>query len=365
VLLMLIMVGIRAAVTKDDNKADLHYAAAPHINTPDFGIMLNGSSFDENAGPWAWDPKILSEFFFIGSTSDHTGLVGGANTIQFVPGNDPTVQQIAADFKATYPLLANFTQTRFASDDDLNAYVRSEDYATSGANAAIAAAVVITKTGSAWDVQIRGNTSQTSPDRASTLSTDGGTVSRLQTKYNWQPPFVLLARGHHLLQDHVSNWIIRNEAGAKLTSLSRDYSFVPFPTPPYIDDPFADTIANVLGLFFTIIYMWPVTRLIKGIVEEKQLRIKEGMRMMGLPDSALYCSWFGTYTLIFFLTSILITIVTAGSVYAHSNKFYIFIFFFFFAMSTFSFCWLVSVFFSRSTVGTTMGALIFLISFFP
>lgn len=362
---MLIMVGIRAAVTKDDNKADLHYLPSPHVERGDFGLALNGSNFDSNAGPWAWDPTTLSQFFFIGSTSDHTGLAGGANTIQFVPGTDPLVQQIAADFKATYPILANFTQTRFATDDDLDDYVRSEDYASSGYNAAIAAAVVITRSGSVWDVQIRGNVSQNSPNRASTLTTDDSTVSRLQTKYNWQPPFILLARGHHLLQDHVSNFIIRHESGSKITSLSREYQFQPFPTPPYIDDPFANTIANVLGLFFTIIYMWPVTRLIKGIVEEKQLRIKEGMRMMGLPDSALYCSWFGTYTLIFFLTSLLITIVTSGSVYAHSNKFYIFLFFFFFAMSTFSFCWLVSVFFSRSTVGTTMGALIFLISFFP
>jgi len=121
----------------------------------------------------------------------------------------------------------------------------------------------------------------------------------------------------------------------------------------------------VLGLFFTIIYIWPVTRLVKGIVEEKPLRIKEGMRMMGLPDSALFCSWIGTYTLLFLLTSIGITLVTSGSVYEHSNKAYVFFFFFLFAMSTFSFCWLLSVFFSRAQVATTFAALFFLAFFFP
>lgn len=73
---------------------------------------------------------------------------------------------------------------------------------------------------------------------------------------------------------------------------------------------------------------WPVTRLVKGIVEEKQLKIKEGMRMMGLPDSALFCSWFTTYLVMFLLTALGITIVTAGSVYERSNKFFIFVFFF-------------------------------------
>ena len=87
--------------------------------------------------------------------------------------------------------------------------------------------------------------------------------------------------------------------------------------------------------------------------------------MMGLPESALFCSWLSTYAIMFFLTSIGITIVTAGTVYQHSNKFYVFIFFYFFALSTFSFCWLLSVFFSRSQVATTFAALLFLALFFP
>ena len=75
-------------------------------------------------------------------------------------------------------------------------------------------------------------------------------------------------------------------------------------------------------------------------------------------------SWFGTYVLMFFITSIGITIVTAFSVYSHSNKIYIFIFFFFFSLTTFTFCWLFSVFFSRAQVGTTVAALVFLGLFF-
>ena len=86
---------------------------------------------------------------------------------------------------------------------------------------------------------------------------------------------------------------------------------------------------------------------------------------MGLPESALFCSWLSTYAIMFLLTSIGITIVTSFTVYKYSNKFYIFIFFYFFALTTFSFCWLLSVFFSRSQVATTFAALLFLALFFP
>jgi hypothetical protein len=67
--------------------------------------------------------------------------------------------------------------------------------------------------------------------------------------------------------------------------MSRQLRTVPFPTPPYINDIFADVISGVLGLFFTLVYIWPVTRIIKAIVEEKELRLKEGMRVMGLKVS--------------------------------------------------------------------------------
>jgi ABC-type multidrug transport system fused ATPase/permease subunit len=160
--------------------------------------------------------------------------------------------------------------------------------------------------------------------------------------------------------DFVDHWILETQTSMSPKNMTRNYSYQPFPTPAYTKDVFASSISGVIGLFYTIIYIWPVTRLVKGIVEEKQLRIKEGMLQMGLPSSALFCSWLGTYALMFFITSIGITLVTAGSVYENSNKVYIFLYFFFFAMSTFTFCWFLSVFFSRAQVATTVAALLFL-----
>ena len=380
VLVMLIMVGLRAAVSKTANGLDLHTdsstlspseLAAIRANpalAANHSFAFDGLSSDTGL---PFDGPTVAAQIQASSARSNKGTAG-VQSIQFVgdtsPGN--LVDEIMADFKIAYPTFANQTFHRFANDDELDSYAKGSDYATSSVNSAVFVAVSFLSlgTGNAWSYAIRGNATFDFSS-SSTLDTNVGAVDKLQTTYKPEPFFVLFLRGHLLMQDFVENWIIGHELrasnGGVRPSIQRNYVYQPFPTPPYIQDDFAGTISSVLGLFFTIIYMWPVTRLVKGIVEEKQLRIKEGMRMMGLPDSALFCSWLATYTLMFLLTAIGITIVTSRSVYEHSNKLYIFLFFFLFAMSTFAFCWLLSVFFSRSQVATTFAALLFLALFFP
>ena len=146
---------------------------------------------------------------------------------------------------------------------------------------------------------------------------------------------------------------------------SRQLSFTPMATPPYIDDRFAALVAPFLGLLFTVVFLWPVTRIIKLMVEEKETRIKEGMKMMGLYGSTLWISWLITYTLIFIVTALLFTLITADNVFKNSDKLYIFFFFLLAQMTFFSFCLVISAVFSAPRAASTFGALIFLAGFFP
>ncbi len=104
---------------------------------------------------------------------------------------------------------------------------------------------------------------------------------------------------------------------------------------------------------------------VKLLVEEKESRIKEAMKMMGLHESILFASWLSTYIIIFAVVAALITAVTAGSVYKYSDKGLIFLYFFLFGISVFCFCYLLSVFFTRARIASTIAALVFLGAFFP
>jgi ATP-binding cassette, subfamily A (ABC1), member 3 len=161
--------------------------------------------------------------------------------------------------------------------------------------------------------------------------------------------------------------------------------FVPFPITGYTTNGFYGLAAQLFALFFTIALMYPVSRLIRGLVMEKEMKIREGegrggglwgdrgawppcpvapahtlwpshlhcpspppsrarhagMRMMGLTDSALFGSWLVTYALIFLFIAAAITIITRNNMFKASNGFLVFLFFWIYGLSSVTYCYLV------------------------
>lgn len=72
-------------------------------------------------------------------------------------------------------------------------------------------------------------------------------------------------------------------------------------------------------------YIPPLYRTVFRIVVEKESRVKESMRMMGMTDFSYWLSWFAYYFLINFLVSTLSWIVLNYAVFAHSNGFLVWV----------------------------------------
>lgn len=56
-------------------------------------------------------------------------------------------------------------------------------------------------------------------------------------------------------------------------------------TEDYKSDDFQFVISSTLGIFYMLSFLYPVSRIIRALVLEKECRIKEGMKMMGLTDT--------------------------------------------------------------------------------
>jgi trans-2-enoyl-CoA reductase len=67
-------------------------------------------------------------------------------------------------------------------------------------------------------------------------------------------------------------------------------------------------LSLIAPYFFMLMYIPLLYRTTYRIVSEKELRVRETMRMMGMQDSSYWVSWFVYYTL---LNSILSTIAWA------------------------------------------------------
>jgi len=167
------------------------------------------------------------------------------------------------------------------------------------------------------------------------------------------------------------NWLSNVSAMLDLSPLTKPVSYIPndarmteFPTPAYTSRPFYDKIKAVFALDLILTFLWPISRLIRGIVHEKETKMREGMRMMGLNYSSLYLSWFLTYGFIFFVISLVIAVISQGSLFARSAASLVFGYFFLFGLSIISYCFLVSVLFNRAKTASTAGVVLFFMGFF-
>ena len=87
------------------------------------------------------------------------------------------------------------------------------------------------------------------------------------------------------------------------------------PYPCYINDKFLTAIANLLPLFMVLAWIYTVAMMTKDIVYEKEKRLKEFMRVMGLSNGIHWMAWFITsFLVMYFITVILAILLKFGKV---------------------------------------------------
>ena len=146
----------------------------------------------------------------------------------------------------------------------------------------------------------------------------------------------------------------------------QDGTVVPFPVASYTTNPFYGLVLTILSLLLVIAYVVPVSRLIRGIVQEKESRMREGVRMVGLGDAALFGAHLLWYALAYHLPlSLLIAAVTNASFFPRAGFGNIFILFWLFGVASTAMMFMLSAFFSQAKTATAFGSLVFIAAFFP
>eukprot|EP00076_Gallus_gallus_P015940 XP_015135098.1 ATP-binding cassette sub-family A member 2 isoform X5 [Gallus gallus] len=139
-----------------------------------------------------------------------------------------------------------------------------------------------------------------------------------------------------------------------------------FPYPCYTRDDFLFVIEHMMPLCMVISWVYSVAMMIQHIVTEKEHRLKEVMKMMGLNNAVHWVAWFITG---FVQLSISVTALTAilkyGKVLMHSDVLIIWLFLAVYAVATIMFCFLVSVLYSKAKLASACGGIIYFLSYVP
>ena len=241
------------------------------------------------------------------------------------------------------PPLCPLLTRAFAGEADLAAAVRDPLYLSDAAHPRIWAAVVFNAGAPSYDYAIRMNKSDV-PDVTTTVNTYSTTFrpqealaytltsrgapgfSSLQLAVD---RFILRARPAPLDAGAVARLMaaalarfapsdaLRAALAAELAApakaaaaaawlasearLPQQVDLVPFPTPQYSTNIFFSQVLYSLTLLFVIAFVYPVSQLIRGLVLEKELRLREALRQMGATDGALWGSWMAVYAALYFV----------------------------------------------------------------
>ncbi|MXQ93868.1 hypothetical protein E5288_WYG008118 [Bos mutus] len=169
--------------------------------------------------------------------------------------------------------------------------------------------------------------------------------------------------GFAYLQDVVEQAIIRVLTG---TEKKTGVYMQQMPYPCYVDDIFLRVMSRSMPLFMTLAWIYSVAVIIKGIVYEKEARLKETMRIMGLDNGILWFSWFIS-SLIPLLVSagLLVVILKLGNLLPYSDPSVVFVFLSVFATVTILQCFLISTLFSRANLAAACGGIIYFMLYLP
>jgi len=142
-----------------------------------------------------------------------------------------------------------------------------------------------------------------------------------------------LTRGYSVLHNLAANVVLKIESGddnAIITLLS-----APMPASSNTSDPFTQVLTSTLPFFLLLIFIPPVYNTVFLMVKEKESRIKESMRMMGMLDSAYWLSWYVYYTCVSSSIVFLSWLILIINCIEYSNSFLILVFMFLYAQAVF------------------------------
>ncbi|KAF0287166.1 ATP-binding cassette sub-family A member 1 [Amphibalanus amphitrite] len=106
--------------------------------------------------------------------------------------------------------------------------------------------------------------------------------------------------------------------------------------------------------------------IVKSIVYEKEQRLKEVMRILGLSNGVHWLGWFLTSFSSMVVSDVLLTIVLVyGKVLENSDPFIVFLFLLCFTMATITLSFLLSTLFSKANLAAAAGGILYFISYLP
>jgi len=175
--------------------------------------------------------------------------------------------------------------------------------------------------------------------------------------YNQQDFSDYTTSGFILLQNWVANTILKRQTGKEDASIVT--MVVPSRLPPYRIDDYGRLITAVFSFCLFIIFIPPLFRTTYRIVAEKENKVKESMRMMGLKDLPYWASWLTYYSLTNTVLTFLVWIILYLKAVSKSDGRILFLLVWLYGQSLFGIILITQSIFTRARAAAIVTALVY------
>ncbi|KAK1930146.1 ABC transporter A family member 1 [Phytophthora citrophthora] len=133
----------------------------------------------------------------------------------------------------------------------------------------------------------------------------------------------------------------------------------PFPVDNYTSSPFYASVASVFSIVFIMAYLFTISRILVVLIQEKELRQREFMKILGVTEKTIILTWYMTYAVILFVGAVVQAVAGLAGLFPNSSLIVTFLFFFLFGLSVLALAFLISTLFSKARVGAFVGMVAF------
>ncbi|XP_052780875.1 phospholipid-transporting ATPase ABCA3-like isoform X2 [Mya arenaria] len=141
--------------------------------------------------------------------------------------------------------------------------------------------------------------------------------------------------------------------------------------PPYLNDVLATVLQQNLPLFIVLSFILNAIQMAKNLAYEKEKKLKEAMKMMGLKTSMYWLSWFFK-NLVYLLAVVIvytlllnIKVGERGKIINYTHPTLFFVFLLLYIIATIAFAFMVSAFFSKANSAAFASGILYFGSYFP
>ncbi|XP_072430717.1 retinal-specific phospholipid-transporting ATPase ABCA4 isoform X2 [Chiloscyllium punctatum] len=169
--------------------------------------------------------------------------------------------------------------------------------------------------------------------------------------------------GFAYLQDMIEHGIIRTHTNVEVPP---GVYVQQMPYPCFVDDIFMLALTRCFPMFMVLSWIYSVSMIVKSIVLEKELRLKETLKIMGVSNWVHWVTWFiDSFTMMAASTVLATIVIMRGNVLHYSNSFLLFVFLLVFTVATIMQCFLMSVFFSKANLAAACSGIIYFTLYLP